>query len=152
MAFDKAEWQRKNREDNRDTYREYNKKYYWQDPEESRRKRHIVYWADPEKYRKSSSNWAKKNPKNRCVRQARYTARKKNAEGSFTVENIKDLYAAQGARCYYCSIEIEDGYHIEHMIPLSRGGMNDVSNICLACAPCNLSKNTKTAEEFQRAN
>lgn len=73
------------------------------------------------------------------------------AEGSFTAEDIKNLYATQGGSCYYCSVDIEGGYHIEHMTPLSRGGRNDVSNICLACAPCNLRKHTKTAEEFQNA-
>lgn len=71
--------------------------------------------------------------------------------GKFTKEDIKDLYASQGGRCYYCSVEIEEGYHIEHMTPLSRGGRNDVSNVCLACAPCNLKKQTKTVEEFQNA-
>lgn len=76
-------------------------------------------------------------------------ARMKEAGGSFTAEDIKDLYATQGGRCYYCSVEIEEGYHIEHMTPLSRGGRNDVSNICLACAPCNFKKHTKTAEEFK---
>ena len=76
-------------------------------------------------------------------------AKRRGAEGSFTVQDIKDLYAIQGGRCYYCSVDIEGGYHIEHMTPLSRGGKNDVSNICLACAPCNCRKHTKTAEEFQ---
>ena len=75
--------------------------------------------------------------------------KRRSAEGSFTPEDIKDLYATQGGSCYYCSVDIEGGYHIEHMTPLSRGGRNDVSNICLACAPCNLRKHTKTAEEFQ---
>ena len=27
--------------------------------------------------------------------------------------------------------------HIEHIIPLSRGGRSDESNLCLACAWCN---------------
>ena len=71
--------------------------------------------------------------------------------GEFTKTDIKDLYATQGGRCYYCSVDVEGGYHIEHMTPLSRGGRNDVSNICLACAPCNMRKHTKTAEEFQGA-
>ena len=72
--------------------------------------------------------------------------------GEFTKMDIRNMYAIQGARCYYCSVVIENGYHIEHMTPLSRGGMNDVSNICLACAPCNMSKRTKTAEEFIRVS
>ena len=72
--------------------------------------------------------------------------------GEFTKTDIRDMYATQGGRCYYCSVDIEGGYHIEHMTPLSRGGTNGVSNICLACAPCNMSKRMKTAEEFQRVS
>ncbi len=78
-------------------------------------------------------------------------ARKLKAEGSFTAEDIKDLYATQGGRCYYCSVDLKEGYHIDHMTPLIRGGRNDVSNLCLACPRCNLRKHTKTAEEFQNA-
>ena len=147
----KLEIQRKWRAGNKERCREYDRKYYWKNPEKRRTKRHTEYWADPEKARTIASKWAKENPKSRCANQARYMARKRNAEGSFTAEDIKDLYATQGARCYYCSVSIEELYHIEHMTPLSRGGKNDVSNICLACAPCNLSKHTKTAEEFQGA-
>lgn len=89
-----------------------------------------------------------KSPAGRRAAKASY-AKRRSAEGSFTAEDIKDLYATQGGSCYYCSVNIEAGYHVEHMTPLSRGGRNDVSNICLACAPCNLRKHTKTAEEFQ---
>ena len=96
---------------------------------------------------KRSQDWKKRNPEQARLQWRLRDARKRGAEGSFTAEDIKDLYATQGGRCYYCSIEIEK-YHIEHMTPLSRGGRNDVSNICLACAPCNLKKHTKTAEEF----
>ena len=76
-------------------------------------------------------------------------ALKANAKGTLTKEDVSNLYATQGGSCYYCSVDIEGSYHIEHMTPLSRGGMNDVSNICLACAPCNLKKHTKTADEFK---
>ncbi len=145
----KLELQRNWRASNKERCREYDRKYYWQDPEKHREKSHIEYWKDPSKKRAIASKWAKNNPEKRCVNQLRYMARKRNAEGSFTAEDIKDLYATQGGRCYYCSVEIEKGYHIEHMTPLSREGRNDVSNICLACAPCNLKKHTQTAEEFQ---
>ncbi len=77
-------------------------------------------------------------------------ALKFKAEGSFTAEDIKGLYAIQGRCCYYCNVGIEGGYHVDHMLPLSRGGSNDVSNICLSCASCNWSKHAKTAEEYQQ--
>ncbi len=117
------------------------KRYEWTREWSERNKEHR---------REYNRNWFK-TPKGRehsLIENAKRRARKLAAEGNFTAEDIKNLYATQGGRCYYCSVEIEGGYHIEHMTPLSRGGRNDVSNICLACAPCNLRKHTKTAEEF----
>jgi len=50
-------------------------------------------------------------------------------------------------RCAYCQIE-NVPMQIEHIVPRARGGSNRVSNLTLACAPCNLKKGTLTAEEF----
>lgn len=113
----------------------YNKLYYQNNKEELLKKFQKYYQTINGK-----ANSRTQNIKRR--------ARKKNAEGYYTTEDIKNMYAAQGARCYYCSISIEDKYHIEHMTPLSRGGSNWIDNICLACVRCNLSKHTKTSEEF----
>ena len=145
----RLELQRNWRASNKDRTNEYDRKYYWQEPEKKRANRHRRYWADPEKYRKRARDWSKAHPEAGRVSALNYSASKRNAEGTFTAADIKDLYATQGGSCYYCSVDIEGGYHIEHMVPLSRGGRNDVSNICLSCAPCNLRKHTKTAEEFK---
>src|SRR5215475_2417904 len=37
---------------------------------------------------------------------------------------------------------------MEHLIPRARGGSNRVSNLTLACEPCNVKKGTQTAAEF----
>ncbi len=37
---------------------------------------------------------------------------------------------------------------LEHIVPRSRGGSDRVSNLALACEPCNVKKGTQTAEEF----
>ena len=103
---------------------------------------------NPEKVRNRVKEWKKNNPNKVRAQCCKRRARKLKAEGGFTDADIKNLYATQGARCYYCSTGIEESYHIDHMTPLSRGGTNGPENLCLACAPCNLSKHTKTAEEF----
>ncbi len=54
----------------------------------------------------------------------------------------------QNGLCAYCETLIIDGHHVDHMIPLSRGGRNDWSNLAITCESCNLRKNNKTAEEF----
>lgn len=39
--------------------------------------------------------------------------------------------------------------HIEHITPRARGGSDRVSNLTLACEPCNTRKGTQTAAEFR---
>jgi 5-methylcytosine-specific restriction endonuclease McrA len=52
-----------------------------------------------------------------------------------------------GRKCVYCGAK-DVPLEIEHIIPKSRGGSNRVSNLTLACQPCNQKKGNQTAEEF----
>jgi 5-methylcytosine-specific restriction endonuclease McrA len=52
-----------------------------------------------------------------------------------------------GRRCAYCSAT-NVRLQIEHLVPRARGGSNRVSNLTLACEPCNLRKGNQTAAEF----
>lgn len=52
-----------------------------------------------------------------------------------------------GRVCQYCGgIAME----VDHIIPLSRGGTNDDSNLAAACFRCNRSKGNKTLELWRR--
>jgi 5-methylcytosine-specific restriction endonuclease McrA len=48
-------------------------------------------------------------------------------------------------RCAYCT---GVATHLDHVVPLSRGGEDAESNIVPACARCNLSKGAKTLAEW----
>jgi hypothetical protein len=37
---------------------------------------------------------------------------------------------------------------IEHIVPKAKGGSNRISNLCLACEPCNLKKGTQDIAQF----
>lgn len=53
--------------------------------------------------------------------------------------------------CAYCGRRAGKGRrHVDHRIPLTRGGAHCVTNLEAACARCNLSKNNRTPEEFRR--
>jgi 5-methylcytosine-specific restriction endonuclease McrA len=52
-----------------------------------------------------------------------------------------------GRKCAYCSIEHVPLY-VEHIYPKGRGGSNRVSNLAIACKPCNEKKGMMTAAEF----
>ncbi len=49
--------------------------------------------------------------------------------------------------CAYCGQQ-QTPFEIEHIVPTARGGTNRVSNLTLACHPCNEAKGTQTAAEF----
>ena len=49
--------------------------------------------------------------------------------------------------CAYCG-KTNVPLEIEHLTPRSRGGSNRVSNLTLACTPCNQKKGNRTAAEF----
>ncbi|MCJ7557681.1 MAG: HNH endonuclease [Gammaproteobacteria bacterium] len=52
-----------------------------------------------------------------------------------------------GSICQYCGEETLDG-HVDHIIPLSRGGTDSIDNLLWSCAFCNISKGAKPLDEF----
>jgi hypothetical protein len=48
-------------------------------------------------------------------------------------------------KCAYCSVE-NVPLQREHIYPKSQGGSHRISNLCLACEPCNIRKGTKSIE------
>lgn len=75
-------------------------------------------------------------------------ALKKASQGSFTPRQIQEQYQRQKGECYYCHKKVAKDYHIEHIIPVSRGGSNDISNIVIACPTCNMRKQDKLPHEW----
>lgn len=75
-----------------------------------------------------------------------------NRKRQFTVQERNDIYAKTQGRCYYCGEFVRfDEYTIDHIIPISRGGTNDMENLTCACKPCNLFKKSYTGDEFFEA-
>ena len=50
-------------------------------------------------------------------------------------------------KCTYCGIE-NVPLQIEHIHPKAKSGSNRISNLCLACEPCNLKKGTQNIAGF----
>ncbi len=52
-------------------------------------------------------------------------------------------------RCYLCGKLIQIGKrHVDHIVPLSKGGAHRPSNLAIACSFCNLSKKDKMPDEM----
>jgi 5-methylcytosine-specific restriction endonuclease McrA len=52
-----------------------------------------------------------------------------------------------GRKCAYCGAE-HTPLQVEHIVPRARGGSNRISNLTLACNPCNKDKAARPVEEF----
>jgi 5-methylcytosine-specific restriction endonuclease McrA len=81
------------------------------------------------------------------VRNRNRHALKKAAVGTHTEQDIQKQYERQKGRCYYCHAKITK-YHVDHVVPLTRGGSNDPSNLVIACPTCNISKHNKLLHEW----
>lgn len=62
-------------------------------------------------------------------------------------ETRRYVFARDGELCKYCG-DFDGPFHIDHVVPWSRGGTHDPDNLRVACAKCNLSKSDRTPQEM----
>lgn len=107
--------------------------------------------ANRERARLNSRRKVKSNPSVYRAIQCNYKHRRRALE-SLGIESatLADWTAEQPKICFYCGNGCEDTFHVDHFIPLSKGGAHVLTNLRIACAPCNLKKNAKMPDEFMR--
>lgn len=121
-------------------------------PEEIRQARLAWQRANRERKRSNERRWREQNlDKARAqgvASSGKRRAAQVEANGSFTPSDIDTMRQGQKGRCWYCS-KVLKKFHVDHRIPLSRGGSNSPDNLVLACPPCNWSKGAKMPWELE---
>lgn len=68
-----------------------------------------------------------------------------------SIENFAELWAGRladyGHACAYCA-RTDVALHMDHVEPISKGGLHEIDNLVPACKPCNSSKGTRSLIVF----
>lgn len=96
--------------------------------------------------------WKRDNPGRVRSHNAKRKGLLQASDGHYTQEDIIGLREQQKGLCAYCQCQMAVTGRlretIDHIIPISKGGSNDLTNIVLACRECNLSKSDQDLDVF----
>ena len=68
--------------------------------------------------------------------------------GDVTTQQLQELYE-NSKFCYWCNTNLKNKkIHLDHYIPLSKGGQHTLSNLVVSCPHCNHIKSSKDPIEF----
>lgn len=141
-SADILEKQKKYRQNNLESVREYERKSY----AKNKKAKQTYQINNAERRKELHAIWRKANPERVRMSHLRRRARLAGNEGSYTIDEINEKFAALGNCCFYCG---KGGkMTIDHDVPVSRGGSNYIENLLPACKPCNSKKSAMTSQEY----
>jgi 5-methylcytosine-specific restriction endonuclease McrA len=118
----------------------------WIEKNKNKHAKYVQTWLTKnlEQKKKSDSLWkvARKDLVNASTQKRR--AAQKNQLGFVSQNIVQRLMAGQRSLCINCKVELhQSGYHIDHIMPLSLGGIHSDWNLQLLCPTCNIKKSNK---------
>lgn len=102
-----------------------------------------VEWGRKNKERRKviKDKWRAKNKERTNFLTRRYLYRRKNAVGSHSPEELNRLFDMFQGNCAYCIGG--KATTVDHIVPLTKGGTNNIDNLVPCCRSCNSSKGNK---------
>lgn len=132
----------------------YNKNYYQNNLDNAKKYARQYRENHIDQVKKREKAWRKNNPNYKRSNEHKRYAKKKGNGGSYTPKELKAQFDSQQGRCYHCgkwmSLTNSKTCHIDHWIPISKGGSNNIDNIKLLCVHCNLTKHNKLPCEWHK--
>lgn len=94
--------------------------------------------------------WIKNNREKMRSYNNKRRALKRGSTGEYSDADVYKKRVEQRDLCYWCHEALNNKYHIDHVVPLSRGGSNSPENIVISCPKCNLKKGSKLPNEWEK--
>jgi 5-methylcytosine-specific restriction endonuclease McrA len=145
----RVEARRKYQEEHKEQISKYKERWSEENYEGVAAYKRVYYEQNREEVIARSTEWAENNLEK--VRQFKANNRRKRraakhaSRGSFTAKEFEELCERYGNKCLSCgsmSVVLE----ADHVVPLTRGGSDDISNIQPLCGPCNRRKFVDTVD------
>lgn len=134
------------REANKDKIRETLYRWRAKNPEAIRKIAARDYQKNKPRRNAASAAYQRQNKDK--VRIYTHTRRVKILDNGIFQVTEKDIRRMLQKPCLYCQVKPSE--HIDHIIPVSRGGRHSIGNLTGSCASCNLSKNAKFITEWKK--
>lgn len=138
--------------DNKEIVAERNRLYSARNSE--KKKQAAAEWRrlNPERAKSAIAAWYAANPDAMKIKKHNRRARML-AGGKLSRGISQRLLSLQRGMCAACQCQLsKSGQHLDHIMPLAKGGANVDSNVQLLCPPCNLDKNAKHPIDWAQEN
>lgn len=104
-----------------------------------------------EKVRVNQMAWSAAHPEAGKLASHKRRALMRNAGGRTSEGLSAKLFALQKGRCACCKKPLGKKFHMDHITPLARGGLNSDENIQLLTPTCNHQKHAKDPIVFMQS-
>lgn len=98
-----------------------------------------------------SAEWRRANPEKTRIQQHNRRARVRGAVGRLSKNLFERLYVLQRGKCACCGADLGKDCHMDHIVPLSKGGANVDSNMQLLTLVCNIRKHARDPIEYMQS-
>ena len=127
----------------------YDKAYYQKRRKEILLRSKAYHRKNKGRYLENARAWAKRNPlKRKFISMTYRDKRRAQVAGGATSREVHDWAEKQNKSCHWCGGSCARNFHVDHYIPLSKGGKHELENLVIACPSCNFQKSSKDPYEF----